>query len=167
MANDNETLYEQNIARFNKSLTAWSQELAVLAQTPDPSRLAELLHVIKGAAGTLAAGRVAQQATAVETDSKTLGALQVGIADLLKEIGGASTPLAIPLEKPDISLNALLDCVRARDVFSLDVARAFMAAGGLNEGKLDYPALVDALEKLDFIEAERILIMRHVSDQDD
>lgn len=164
LAGDNETLYEQNIARFSKSLTAWSQELAVLAQIPDPSRLADLLHVIKGAAGTLAAGRVAQQATAVETDSKTLGALQVGIADLLKEIGGASTPLAIPLEKPDISLNGLLDCVRARDVFSLDVARAFMAAGGLNEGKLDYPALVDALEKLDFIEAERILIMRHVSD---
>ncbi|MGJ8624813.1 MAG: ATP-binding protein, partial [Yoonia sp.] len=167
LAGNNETLYEQNLIRFRKSLSAWSKELADLARIPNPHRLAELLHVIKGAAGTLAADRLARQAAAVEKDSKSLGALQVGIADLLKEIGDAPTTLAITPEKSDISLNALLDRVRARDVSSLDVARGFMAADDLNDRQVDYPALIDALERLDFIAAEKILIARRVPDQDD
>lgn len=139
-------LYQQNLTRFRERLKDWVQQLS-RPQTAEDK--ANLLHVVRGAAGTIGAPGLATLAKEAEagmaSTADILQAMQILLQDL-PEAGGPDSPEDVP----EISLAGLTRLIETSDVAALDAATAFLSA---HAGDMPQDAgldLIRALEKLDF-----------------
>ncbi len=157
LAGGNVELYAQNLRHFRESLEDWDHKLAALQSAGGSAALAELLHVIKGVAGTVAAHDLADRVRDAETNAGSLGAVRAEIAALQQDI---------PLDQPavfrapsgvDGSLAELAERIAAHDMSAIDYARNSVFPATAAPGAEDHTAMITALERMDFKEAARIV----------
>jgi hypothetical protein len=154
LAGGNAALYSQNLARFERNLPTWIAALRDDHQDADTR--AAMLHVMKGASGTIGAVKLAEQVIALENGNLSVPTLIATMEELAAELAALSRPEAPEKEGPagHRDLAGLLELVAAHDMAALD------QLSGLSGAELqgaDADALRAALELLDFDRAHQIL----------
>ncbi|MCG7572029.1 ATP-binding protein [Phaeobacter sp. CNT1-3] len=154
LAGGNSALYSQNLARFERNLPTWIAALRDDHQDADTR--AAMLHVMKGASGTIGAVKLAEQVIALENGNLGVPTLIATMEELAAEMAALSRPEAPEKEGPagHRDLAALLELVAAHDMAALD---QFSGLSGAELQGADADALRAALELLDFDRAHQIL----------
>ncbi|KIC07343.1 hypothetical protein RA19_24370 [Leisingera sp. ANG-M1] len=160
-AGGDEALYQQNLMRFRERLKDWTLHLSQPEQTRSAAGIAELLHVIRGAAGTVGASglaRLAAQAESGQAEAEDLLPVMRALSLELTNIG-AKPDSAGPAAVPAVQLAQLIE---NNDVAALGVARELLRAQNGNVPEAQCNDLLSALERLDFPSARAALeILAH------
>lgn len=157
LAGGNQTLYRQNLQRFQRQLEIWQAELVRSNKEGRLDDLAAMLHVIKGSAGTVGAVQLADLAASIEAGDTVPDALGTAVETLLAEL--ADDPADLPQELegqlgPDeLSFETLSELIEARDMSALSCAKQLQKAFA----DCDFSSLIQSLERLEFEDAQREL----------
>lgn len=157
LANGSHELYTQNINRFRGNFEQWQDALRKLQSTANAKDMSDLLHVIKGVAGTVAARNLADIARKAETNPDALAMLDDEITFLKQEIPKELEHPPLAASKANGTRADLLHLVTRHDMAAIDMARRLSS----HEVNLMTPEahkkLMDALDRMDFTEAEHLL----------
>ncbi len=149
-AGGNQQHYEASLRRFHASLHEWSAGLAAQADRPEGPSVANLLHVIKGAAGTVGAERLAGLAAGAENGVVSIGTVEQALSRMLAQFDACGTIYAHELPLTPGRLNKISSLVRNRDIQSLEEVQNTGSGDLPGSAKAALESLRTALTVLDF-----------------
>lgn len=165
-AGGDEALYQQNLVRFRKRLEDWISRLSQPENTQSSTEIAELLHVIRGAAGTIGAEGLARFAGQAESGQAQAMDLLPVMQELLQALPDQG-PRPAASGSAAVSLTQLTRLIESNDVAALGAAEKFVQAASVNAPEGSGDELLKALERLDFPLARAALAALAQNLQDD
>ncbi|WP_416539731.1 ATP-binding protein [Phaeobacter sp. JH20_04] len=156
-AGGNRQHYEASLRRFHAGLREWSAGLAALTDRPEGPVKANLLHVIKGAAGTVGADRLAELAAGAEKGSTSIKTVEQAMSQLLEQFDARSPLSADELPFTPDRLERIRALISKRDIQAIEEVQN-TGSGELPEtAKAKLQSLKTALKVLDFETADQIV----------
>ncbi|MFV1635876.1 MULTISPECIES: ATP-binding protein [Phaeobacter] len=156
-AGGNRQQYKASLRRFHASLREWSAGLAAQGDRPEGPGVANLLHVIKGAAGTVGAGRLAELAASAEKGSTSIKTVEQALSRLLEQFEARSPLSADELPFTPDRLERIGALISKRDIQAIEEVQN-TGSGDLPEtAKAKLQSLKAALKVLDFETADQIV----------
>lgn len=156
-AGGNQRHYEASLRRFHASVREWSAGLATQADGPEGPGVANLLHVIKGGAGTVGADRLAELAASAEKGNTSIETVEQALSQMLAQFDACSPISEHELPLTPGRLNRINALVSNRDLQALEEVQK-TGSGDLPESaKAALQSLGAALKVLDFEMADQIL----------
>ncbi|MEX0303271.1 MAG: response regulator, partial [Leisingera sp.] len=149
-AGGNEELFQQNLARFRQRLEEWSAQLSQPNQAQTAESIADLLHVIRGAAGTVGAGQLAQEAGLAEAGKADAKDLLPLMQALLLELNDAGPEAANDGSPVAPSIAQLVHLIKSHDVAALGAAQDLLQTCRRASHQRLGMKLIKELERLDF-----------------
>ncbi|MFV1527844.1 MULTISPECIES: ATP-binding protein [unclassified Phaeobacter] len=156
-AGGNRQHYEASLRRFHASLREWSAGLAAQGDRPEGPGVANLLHVIKGAAGTVGAGRLAELAAGAEKGSISIETVEQALSRMLAQFDTCSPISVHELQLTPGRLNRIGSLVRNRDIQALEEVQNTGSGGLPDAAGAALQSLGAALKMLDFETAGQIV----------
>ncbi len=153
-AGGDKVLCAQTLGRFHDSLEVWSRDFAGLDDVAASEYPRDLLHVIKGAAGTVGAERLVMLTEQAEAGQTTLTVMVEEMESLLCMLDDTHDANPDISQGGQVSLEQLLIMISAHDMAALDAVCELEDFPG---EIADRTALIEALRRLDFRGAEGVI----------